>query len=971
MSVSLLARPAVRVAVCLFACCGLLPLQGQEPGAGSPGAIETERLYLSGHGPEDAVNWEFFCTAGRKSRVWTTIPVPSCWEQHGFGGYNYGNDINADATAVAGEQGLYRHSFTVPAGWRGRRVRIVFDASMTDTTVWVNGQQAGETHQGGFYRFHYDITPLVKFGEANLLEVTVAKMSSNRSVNNAERAADYWVFGGIFRPVWLEARPPASIERSAIDARADGRLSVDVFLDGAVTDALVEARVIGADGQPVGAPIRSAAYRQPPPPAGDTSARSPAPGGKVEIRGRVDEPRTWTAETPNLYRVRLTLVSPDGKPLHTVTERFGFRTIEVRENDGVYLNGSRIVLKGVNRHAFWPETGRTVTREQSYADVRLMKEANLNAVRMSHYPPDEHFLEACDELGLYVLDELGGWQKPYSLETGARLIGELVRRDVNHPSILFWDNGNERGWNAKNDGEFPKWDPQGRAVLHPIAVNAGINTDHYERYDSTVTLSAGPQIFMPTEFLHGLYDGGIGAGLRDYWDVMGRSRTVAGGFLWVWSDEGVARTDRQGRIDAAGNQGPDGMTGPHREKEGSYFTVKEIWSPIQVSLPVTAAGALPESWDATVAIDNGYDFTSLERCRLDWQLLRFAAPAGTGKADPPSPRRVVVAQGSVPAPPLAPRTSGKLALRLPKGWQRDADAIQVTARGPGGEALWTWSASTGRVPAVGRRSPSGRVSVREEQGVLLVTGPAGELSFDKKTGRLVSWRRGGRTAPITAGPSARAFLRKDRAHLAVPDEAALDSLSSRTEGRDVIVEARYRGILRQANWRIGGTGDVVRLDYEYAYDGAVDLLGIGFGLPAAIPSKRWLGGGPYRVYRNRLEGTVFDLHQLAWNDPVPGQSFTYPEFKGYFRDWRWLQLETAEGVLTTENLSGIPFHGLYGPRDGEPAMLAFPDTGLSFLDIIPAQGTKFDVPDQLGPQSRTPQVEGARHGSVVFRFAPR
>ena len=165
-----------------------------------------------------------------------------------------------------------------------------------------------------------------------------------------------------------------------------------------------------------------------------------------------------------------------GQPLHTTTTRFGFRTIEVRERDGVYLNGTKIVLKGVNRHAFWPETGRTVSREQSYADVRLIKEANLNAVRMSHYPPDEHFLEACDELGLYVLDELAGWQKPYGTAVGARLIGEMVRRDVNHPSILFWDNGNEGGWNEKNDGEFAKWDPQQRRVLHPWAVHSAAST---------------------------------------------------------------------------------------------------------------------------------------------------------------------------------------------------------------------------------------------------------------------------------------------------------------------------------------------------------------------------------------------------------------------------------------------------------------------------------------------------------------
>ncbi len=919
-------------------------------------ASQTEVQYLSGHGPEDAVSWEFFCTAGRKSRVWTTIPVPSCWEQHGFGAYNYGNEINADATPAAGEQGLYRHSFTVPAAWEGRQVRIVFDAAMTDTTVWINGQQAGPTHQGAFYRFHYDITPLVKFGQPNLLEVTVAKMSSNRSVNNAERAADYWVFGGIFRPVWLEARPTAAIERTAIDARADGSLSIDVFLTGAEPGTQVVAQVLDGAGNPAGRPLRSEVTPD---------------AGKAVIRGQVENPRRWTAETPNLYRVRLTLTDARGRALHETTERFGFRTIEVRPGDGVYLNGTRIVLKGVNRHAFWPETGRTVSREQSYADVRLMKEANLNAVRMSHYPPDGHFLDACDELGLYVLDELGGWQKAYAAAIGARLAGELVRRDVNHPSIIFWDNGNEGGWNEKIDGEFGKWDPQARPVLHPMAVSSGINTDHYERYDSTVKLSAGPTIFMPTEFIHGLYDGGIGAGLRDYWDVMGRSRTVAGGFLWVWSDEGIVRTDQDGRIDTAGNQAPDGMTGPHREREGSFFAVKEIWSPIQVTFPLDAGGQLPASWDGVVAIENTYDFTNLEDCRFEWQLLRFASPsdraARGGRGE-----RIVVARGTAPGPPLAPRASGRLALRLPKGWQRDADALHFTARGPAGEPLWTWSAQVRHMRGAPSASGGGTTAVREEKDALVVAGAGGELRFDRQTGVLSEWRQGGRIAPLASGPRARAYVRRDRTHLPIPNDAALISLSSRHEGRNVIVEARYAGILRRATWRIGSEGDGVILECEYSHDGEADLLGVGFDLPAAgVAAKRWLGRGPYRSYRNRLEGGLFDDHRVEYNDPVPGRSFTYPEFKGYFRDWRWLQLETTDGTITVENRSDVPFFGLYGPRDGEPAMLAFPDTGLAFLDIVPAQGTKFDTPDQLGPQSRTPTAHGTRRTSVTLRFVPR
>jgi hypothetical protein len=333
----------------------------------------------------------------------------------------------------------------------------------------------------------------------------------------------------------------------------------------------------------------------------------------------------------------------------------------------------------------------------------------------------------------------------------------------------------------------------------------------------------------------------------------------------------------------------------------------------------------------------------------------------------------------VPAPPLAPRTSGSLTIRLPKGWQRQADALHVTARGPAGETLWTWSGQVWREPPGVRQGTAGALphtsrretTVRDEKDALIVTGAPGELRFDRRTGEVASWRRGGQQAPLANGPAARAYVRRDRTHVAVPDTPELVSLTWRKEGKDVLVEARYEGILRRALWRVGAGDEDVRFDYEYSYDGDADLLGVGFGLPAeGLTSKRWLGRGPYR-YRNRLEGGVFDLHQVAYNDPVPGQSFTYPEFRGYFYDWRWLQLETAGGSLTAENVSGVPFFGLCGPRDGEPPMMAFPDAGLAFLDVVPAQGTKFDTPDQLGPQSRTPAVHGARRGTIVMRFTAK
>jgi len=299
-------------------------------------------------------------------------------------------------------------NFNAPQHWKNRVVRLVFEGSMTDTEVWVNGRSAGPVHQGSFYRFKYGITSLLKFESSNLLEVTVSKESANASVNNAERLGDYWNFGGIFRPVYLEVLPSSFIDWTAIDARADGSFLVNVNLDGDVSsESRVDAQIIDQSGRPIGSSFFATA----------------ANGERlVKLQKNVLRPKLWTAETPNLYRVRLRLTGNRGVS-HTITERFGFRTFEVRKGDGFYLNGQRILLKGVNRHSFWPDSGRALNKQLSYDDVKLIKQMNMNAVRMSHYPPDSHFLEMCDELGLYVLDELAGWQRSYDSPTGRRLIG--------------------------------------------------------------------------------------------------------------------------------------------------------------------------------------------------------------------------------------------------------------------------------------------------------------------------------------------------------------------------------------------------------------------------------------------------------------------------------------------------------------------------------------------------------------------
>ena len=694
-----------------------------------PTGPRTERQYLSGRGPADAVPWAFSVTGGRRAGEQTTIPVPSHWELQGFGTYNYGQEPNK-----SDERGLYRVKFTVPAAWQDRRIRLVFDGVMTDAAVKVNGRSAGPVHQGGFTQFRHDVTNLVKFDDENVLEVEVAKVSANPETERAERGGDYWVFGGIYRPVWLESVPAHSIDHVAIDARADGTLTADVTL-GALRDKvrpegpslvpeMIEAQILDADNRPVGAPF---------------SAKIPGGGtGRLRLATRAADPLLWTAETPRLYTLQVTRRRGDAV-VHTTTTRFGFRTFEVREGQGLFVNGRRVLLKGVNRHSFRPETGRALNREDCYADARLIRAMNMNAVRMSHYPPDEAFLEACDELGLYVLDELSGWQHAHGTAVGRLLVRELVERDVNHPSIIIWDNGNEGGWNRDLDGEFALYDPQQRPVIHPWDPFGGIDTKHYTSYADHVRRLKGPNLVMPTEILHALYDGGAGAGLQDYWQATMDSPFGAGLFIWDFADEAVVRTDRGGRLDPFSTFAPDGIVGPHFEKEGSYHAVRHVWSPVQIDAPV-----LDEKFNGTLTLHNRYDFTSLASCRVEWSLERFDY---LGHA---------MDTGSTAGPDIAPHASDRLKLELPANW-READMLVLTVKDSRGDALWTWTWAT---PALAERTTAlmrtANVATpptieRSADRVSLVAEKI-SATFDAQTGSLVALRAGDRTYALANGP---------------------------------------------------------------------------------------------------------------------------------------------------------------------------------------------------------------------------
>ncbi len=923
---------------------------------------ETQIKFLSGTGKDDGVLWDFYCTAGRQSGEWKKIAVPSCWELQGFGVYNYGTSFRprngediSQRPGYASEQGKYKTEFTVPADWRDKVVRIVFEGVMVRTEVFVNGQSAGPAHEGSFYEFKYDITPLLKFGATNLLEVTVSKVAQDPSVMRAERQGDFWNFGGIFRPVYLEVLPTNYIDWTGIDAEANGDFKADLHLGPSVIagSAEVTGQIFDTSNQPVGAPF--SARMTDGPPNGFLES--------IRLQSHFDNVKLWTAETPNLYRVQFTLLE-NGMPQHTITNRFAFRTIELRTNDGFYLNGVKIVMKGVDRHSLWADSGRTLSKALDYDDARLIKDMNMNAARMSHYPPDRDFLDACDDLGIYVLDELTGWGGHYDTLVGQKLVGEMVRRDVNHPSVLVWDNGNEGGWNNALNDEFAKWDIQQRRVMHPRSTDRGVNDPHYPDYAAIVRDSGGPAVYFPTEFLHGLYDGGLGSGFHDFWEVMRKSPVLGGAFFWVMCDDGVARTDKGGIIDNTGDQGPDGIMGPRREKEGSYYTIKEIWAPVQIDAP---AKGLQPGFQGSIKIHNSYDFTDLNQCKFSWEYASFPKP------DEDRAGHTVLASGEIAAPSIAPNGSGELQLNLPA--MQGVEAVYFTAKNSLGQNLWTWSWPVATVPNPTAQTAAEKITTSDADGQLIVRAGALELRFDKTSGFLTRVVNGGKIIPLANGPRFIAYTHNNGkartiTYRDVAGTNTLTGLTSHADGNDSIVEANYDGTFKQASWRISPDGRV-KLNYTYGYDGAVDLLGVSFDFPEAdIKGITWMGYGPYHVWQNRLQGTRLDVWQNAYNNTVPSVIYSpTPEFKGYFRNWRWVTFDTSDGKFTVSTAATESYLGIYHPNDGPLGpLLALPQTGLTFLEVIPAMRDKFLTQERMGPQSAERQVSGEHKGEVTFDF---
>jgi hypothetical protein len=594
-----------------------------------------------------------------------------------------------------------------------------------------------------------------------------------------------------------------------------------------------------------------------------------------------------------------------------------------------------------------------------------MKEMNMNAVRCSHYPPDKSFLRICDSLGLYVLDELAGWQKAYSTTVGAKLVKEMVTRDVNHPSIIFWSNGNEGGHNKEIDDDYHLYDISKRPVIHahhrPGNHFGGIDCNHYEDYYSTKKILQDSLIYMPTEFLHAQDDGGGGAALSDFWELHWKEKRGAGGFLWALIDEGIVRTDFPGLIDVNGVNAPDGVVGPHREKEGSFNAIREIYSPVKIALP-----ALPADFDGDIPLENRYHFTSLDKCRFTWALVNFAGPYNpVNKCD-------TIAKGKIEGPPIAPLASGVVHIPLPAQWQ-NTDALSLTAMDPAGAELYTW------VWPVRKRTEVLQKIVKEDSvTAVTVTESDSTVSMKANGISIVISKRTGLLAQLHNQFSAN--LSFAHGPVLVGGNSSFKTVKHYKFPGAYCVEAAFDGNMKYLRWKMLTSG-WVELEYEYQLEGPQQVSGVTFRYPENfILGVRWLGKGPYRVWKNRMQGVTHNVWEKRNNVTHTGNfPWQYPEFKGYYADVAWMEFNTVEGkflVAAKEENLFVRLFDFYG-LSGKIPHPALPPGDISFLDHIPPIGTKLALningnTSNLGPSSEPAVANGVIKRTLYFYFgSPR
>ena len=391
--------------------------------------------------------------------------------------------------------------------------------------------------------------------------------------------------------------------------------------------------------------------------------------------------------------------------------------------------------------------------------------------------------------------------------------------------------------------------------------------------------------------------------------------------------------------------------GPYREKEGSYYTIKEIWSPVYLAPP-----KLDNTFRGSIAVENRYSFANLAQCKFTWQLRQFPRP------DDKQAGFQVLAECNALSPAIPAGASGNLSLVLPARWF-NADALSVKVSDWQGREVWTavWPISNPAKTAAEIEPPTnpGVATISDGSDAITLSAAGVRVRISKQTGYLSEASRDAKAFSLQNGPRP------------VMGNADLTAIAPVMHGAEAVVECTYAGAMKSVRWTLMPNG-WLKMDYAYDLTGQFPFLGVTFDYPRAkVKGLKWLGNGPYRVYKNRLKGGVLSVWENQYNEIVTGRSWGPPEFKGYFSNVRWAKLSTTEDPITMVTPDDGTFLRMLTPdyaKDSGNAVAVFPAGDLSFLQGISAMGSKFSKPEAMGPQGELNSSNTPYQGTVFFRF---
>jgi beta-galactosidase/beta-glucuronidase len=627
---------------------------------------------VSGVIPADAAIPDFAAPASPDAAAdgWTNIPVPANWEMEGFSTLRYKDRLGK----VSDDIGLYRRLVEIPASFAGKTVLWHFDGVYNGAEIFVNGRRCGY-HESGFTAFDIDVTKALEPGRRNLFAVRVYKKTPS---SNLDKGC-YWCLGGIYRETYLAALPQLHVEDVTVVTDLDAQYK-NATLKSALRVAgpagahfVVSGELYSLDGAKVETPAMSR--------SGEIGADGSA---TIDLTASVAAPKLWNAEKPNLYYVFYRL-SDGAKTVERVQDRIGFRKVEMK-GGVVTVNGVPVKFTGVCRHEEYSSFGHALTEECWQTDIALLKAANINSLRLTHYPHAERFMELCDEAGFYVLDEISACWIVEEVNNPSRTWAytsrsmETLNRDKNRACVVAWSCGNESGYGMNDQAEFDyvkAHDPARLAFISQQNLEKNPKTDfedyHYPKIDVIKSIAASPNRKKAPAFLTEYSPSG--GGVAYAWDVIWQSDSMVGAFLFQWQDEGMIdkfperwafhspnappasyvpgslpAVDGTPSADMATGMrlsgGPDAVTTDRQTLKPLYYNLKLVYSPVNT----TARDFAPADGKIVVPLQNRYSFTDLSELTCRWQALAGEKVLDSGESHVAAKPRSTV-DASFPATP--------------------------------------------------------------------------------------------------------------------------------------------------------------------------------------------------------------------------------------------------------------------------------------------------------------------------------